>query len=106
MRRPLTTLVLAASLLAACGDDSGSSGSAGTPDASTAASAGTDAPIATVAAGTDASSTVASPTGATEAPIAEAPEALQFAAPLAGGGTLAFTQYAGTTLALWFWAPT
>jgi len=43
-------------------------------------------------------STVAAPAGA--------PEALQLTAPLVGGGTIDLTQYAGTTVALWFWAPT
>ncbi len=37
---------------------------------------------------------------------AEAAEVLQFIAPLVGGGELDFRQFAGTTVALWFWAPT
>ena len=44
--------------------------------------------------------------GDTAQPASEVPEALQFAAPLVGGGSLDFSQYAGTTVALWFWAPT
>lgn len=36
----------------------------------------------------------------------DAPEALQLDAPLVGGGTLDLTSFAGTTVALWFWAPT
>ena len=39
-------------------------------------------------------------------PNLEAPAALQFSAPLVGGGTIDFSQYAGQTVALWFWAPT
>ena len=37
---------------------------------------------------------------------AATPAALQFAAPMVGGGSIDFTQYAGRTVALWFWAPT
>lgn len=52
------------------------------------------------------------PEVASEAPqpegadTAEAAGALQFSAPLVGGGELDFRQFAGTTVALWFWAPT
>jgi hypothetical protein len=35
-----------------------------------------------------------------------APEALQFTAPMVDGSTLDFRTLAGTTVALWFWAPT
>lgn len=41
----------------------------------------------------------ASATEATATPLA-------FSAPLVGGGEIAFEQFAGTTVALWFWAPT
>jgi hypothetical protein len=34
------------------------------------------------------------------------PAALQFSAPLVGGGTIDFSQFAGQAVALWFWAPT
>ncbi len=37
---------------------------------------------------------------------AASPAALQFEAPMVGGGSLDFAQYAGQTVALWFWAPT
>ncbi|MDO8392725.1 MAG: hypothetical protein Q7V57_19795 [Actinomycetota bacterium] len=43
---------------------------------------------------------------ATASANGEAPEALQLTAPLVGGGTIDLAQYAGTTVALWFWAPT
>ena len=79
MRRTVMVLVVAGALLAGCGDDMGSSGAPGT---------GAPQP------------------GDTAQPASEAPEALQFAAPLVGGGSLDFSQYAGTTVALWFWAPT
>ena len=36
----------------------------------------------------------------------DAPAALQFSAPLVGGGTIDFRQFAGQAVALWFWAPT
>ena len=46
-------------------------------------------------------------TGTAEAAdTAEAAEVLQFVAPLVGGGELDFRQFAGATVALWFWAPT
>jgi hypothetical protein len=35
-----------------------------------------------------------------------APESLQFTAPMVDGSTLDFRTLAGTTVALWFWAPT
>jgi hypothetical protein len=35
-----------------------------------------------------------------------APAALQFSAPLVGGGAIDFSQFAGQAVALWFWAPT
>ena len=44
--------------------------------------------------------------GSTLAPNPEAPSALRFSAPSVGGGTIDFTQYAGHTVVLWFWAPT
>jgi len=39
-------------------------------------------------------------------PAREVPAALDFSAPLVGGGELDLRQFAGTTVALWFWAPT
>jgi hypothetical protein len=52
-----------------------------------------------------------SPTAASNDPTAptsavQVPEALQFIAPLVGGGTFDGAEYAGRTVALWFWAPT
>lgn len=90
-------------MLAACGSDSGSSAappatpwSSPSPDASAA-------PVDTSSAATTPGDTAS---GNTAPPNASAPDALQFTAPLVGGGSLDFTQYAGTTVALWFWAPT
>lgn len=105
MRRTLLPLALAATVLAACGGTSSSSDS-------TAQSAQPSAPAITSTPADTAAPTDSGPaaTGAgsdtTAPPAAAAPEALQFAAPLVGGGTIDFTQFAGKTVALWFWAPT
>ena len=42
----------------------------------------------------------------TEAPAAVVPEALQFTAPLVGGGTFDGAAAAGKPTVFWFWAPT
>ena len=84
MRRQLLALALGAGLLVSCGDNSSSQ---------------------TVPADTSLAATSPSTPSATGAAVA-APEALQFTAPLVGGGSLDFTQYSGRTVALWFWAPT
>ena len=60
-----------------------------TPDASAATP--TDAPPADAPA---------------EAPAAAVPAALQFTAPLLGGGEFDGAAYAGTPTVFWFWAPT
>ena len=82
--------VLASALLAACGAD----------PAATAPAAGatTTAPAAV--------STASTATPTTVPTTAVAPSSLQFSADLVAGGTVDFRQYAGQTLALWFWAPT
>jgi hypothetical protein len=41
----------------------------------------------------------------TDAPVA-VPQALQFTAPLVGGGTFDGAAYAGKPTVFWFWAPT
>lgn len=107
MRRTVMVLVVAGALLAGCGDDMGSSGSAATDalDAATAAPT-TTTPSTTTPSTTGAPGTGAPQPGDTAQPATEVPEALQFATPLVGGGSLDFSQYAGTTVALWFWAPT
>ena len=102
MRRTLLPFALGAFVLASCGGTSATSESAAQPEA----------PVTTVAPASTAASAdsgpVASEPGAdtTAPPAATAPEALQFTAPLVGGGTIDFTQFAGRTVALWFWAPT
>lgn len=97
MRRRLLAVAATGLLFAACGDD-------GTTAATTPAADTTD-----TAAGTP--DTAASEPGGTVASTVDtdvpaAPDALQFSAPLVGGGTLDLTQFAGRTVALWFWAPT
>ena len=76
-------------VLAACGADPGS----------TAPAATTAAPVST-AASTAATASTTVPT------TVAAPSSLQFSADLVAGGQVDFRQYAGQTLALWFWAPT
>ena len=41
-----------------------------------------------------------------EAPVVEVPAALDFRAPLVGGGEFDGAKYAGRPVAFWFWAPT
>ncbi len=93
--RPALTLAAALTLLVGCADG-GAEPSAGTSPA---------APTTATAAGSAAPTTSPAP-GATEGTPVSVPDALQFSAPLVGGGTLDMAAYAGTTVALWFWAPT
>ncbi|MFM2076479.1 MAG: hypothetical protein RJA49_369 [Actinomycetota bacterium] len=87
MRRTFAVVALtalAATALGACGPDP-KNGGAG-------AASSSPPTVATAPAGTGGQSS--------------APEALRFDAPLVGGGSLDFRSLAGTTVALWFWAPT
>jgi hypothetical protein len=62
--------------------------------------------LAPETAASPATSPAASP--AQPAPVAAvsgAPDALQFTAPLVGGGTLDLASLAGPPVLLWFWAP-
>lgn len=79
MRRAIALLAVLGGVLVGCGDDWSRTSSTRAP--SSAPSDG----------GSDSDGT---------------PEALQLTAPLVGGGMIDLTQYAGTTVALWFWAPT
>ena len=90
-------------------------------------SSGEPLPDAAVESTVDATGTSASPTPGTEAPSATTaapapadtdgdpatteaavvvPEALQFTAPLVGGGTFDGAAVAGKPTVFWFWAPT
>ena len=64
--------------LAACGSDGVQSPAANSPDGTSASSSET----------------------------AVAVDTLAFSAPLVGGGSLDFSNYAGTPMLVWFWAPT
>jgi hypothetical protein len=89
MRRFLAVMlpfVLLGAALQSCGDDRGA----------------IDQPAATVPPqATDRPAVTAADTG-----TGNAPEALQFTAPMVDGSRLDFRSLAGTTVALWFWAPT
>lgn len=83
--------VVAATLLVACG---GGSDRASTPNASAPSPvADTSAPAAD---GTN---------GAAASDATAVPAALQFAAPLVGGGEIELGELAGRPVLLWFWAP-
>ena len=90
MLRRLASVAAAGLVLAACGS--------GTADETTGEST-IPVPAPTV---------TAAPTqpnsGSAVAP-ADAPAALQFSAPLIGGGDIELTTLAGRPVLLWFWAP-
>lgn len=101
----LAALVAGALVLAACG------GGDDTPDAATSDAAASDAATGDAIADEPVESTTpptatapAATTGATEggAPV---PAALDFSAPLVGGGEIEMGEYAGRPVLLWFWAP-
>ena len=84
--------LLAATVLVACsgGDQSGSTAATGA--------------TTTQSSSTTAGSTAASTAGSTAGSI-EVPPALQFTAPLVGGGEIELGALAGRPVLLWFWAP-
>ncbi len=112
-RTPLAAAVIALGLLAtACGADGGSSGGG---DSAAVAAPTASQPDSTTSSDSAAASTAApiSPEGdattATSAPVTApvpVPEALQFTAPLVGGGEFNGADYAGKPTVFWFWAPT
>lgn len=83
--------VLAATLLVACGGSDDDAGSTPATDAPA-----TSAPEPTAA---------AEPTGTADPNAAAVPAALQFSAPLVGGGEIEMGALAGRPVLLWFWAP-
>jgi hypothetical protein len=100
MRRELLALSFSGLLLVACGGAAASTADTQPGTAATPGATPTDPPVA-------ATNAVGSGSGTPDTVAAvQAPEALQFAAPMVGGGEIDFTQYAGQTIALWFWAPT
>ena len=87
--------VLAATLLVACGGGSD-------PEAVPA----TDAPAPVVAtSGAPADATTGGSTGGSTGASAAVPAALDFSAPLVGGGDIELGELAGRPVLLWFWAP-
>ncbi len=96
----------------ACSSD-GSSGEA-LPDAAVETTVGATEPPATDSPTDSPTETTAAPieegTGNDDPPTGDAaaavPEALQFTAPLVGGGTFDGAAQAGKPTVFWFWAPT
>ena len=99
---------------AACSSDSGSTAetlpgaavddTAGSTDAPTAQSDATTTPSAAPSVTSSDSDPVDEP-AATDSAV-EVPQALQFTAPLVGGGTFDGAAYTGKPTVFWFWAPT
>lgn len=85
--------ILAATLLVACGGN----GDDATSTPATAAPA-SSAPATALPASPEQEST-------DDAMAATAPAALQFSAPLVGGGEIELGELAGRPVLLWFWAP-
>jgi hypothetical protein len=96
--RRVLPLGLAGFLLACGGADAPGSAPATTAAASTANTANT-ATTATTASTANTANT-AEPTG-----VLPVPDALQFSAPLVGGGEIELGALAGRPVLLWFWAP-
>ena len=91
-----------------CGSGSDDSGAETAPTAATEATVdvtgatGTDSPNGTASATTEPPSITDDQTSIT----AVVPEALQFTAPLVGGGTFDGATVVGKPTVFWFWAPT
>lgn len=85
------------SLSVACGAD-GSTAEADPTSPTASASDSSTAPSEPAA------STPGTDGGGGTAPMA-VPAALQFSAPVVGGGSLDLASFAGTTVLFWFWAP-
>jgi hypothetical protein len=99
----------------ACSSDSDSDSTAETlPDVTAEDTTGATVTPATQAPTTDASNDTAAPTDGADTsaepaptePAVVVPEALQFTAPLVGGGTFDGAAAAGKPTVFWFWAPT
>lgn len=96
LRRLLVPVALVGAL-AACGGG-------GDDDAATPATAA-DAPADDTAVADQPAPTSAPDDGSGSAVVGDAPEALQFTAPLVGGGDIEMAALAGRPVLLWFWAP-
>ncbi len=96
-KRLLSALAAGALLLAACGTSS-DGGSANTAPATEAVATPDTEPAAPADAASDAVPT--------DVDAVAVPAALQFSAPLVGGGELDASSLAGKPTVFWFWAPT
>jgi hypothetical protein len=97
----MSLVVAAGTALTACGRNAESATAPQTSPPPTPSTAGTSAAATTTGATSPTADVPASTVAA--APV---PDSLQFTAPLVGGGSFDGAAFAGTPLALWFWAPT
>jgi len=99
--RFLPALAASSLLIAACGGGSTNDGTAATPKPAAETSLASDVPAIDVAAAGPAPADTAA-----AGDVVAAPAALQFTAPLVGGGELDAATLAGKPTLFWFWAPT
>ncbi|WP_395161121.1 hypothetical protein [Ilumatobacter sp.] len=106
--RFLPALAASSLLIAACGGGSTNDGTAATPKPAAETSLASDVPAIDVAAAGPAPADTAAAGDVVAAPgdVVAAPAALQFTAPLVGGGELDAATLAGKPTLFWFWAPT
>jgi hypothetical protein len=105
--RRLAGLAVAAALLgalAACASDGRSAPDVASQDATS--SPGAPSTGADTSSGTPSATTRPETSADTTAPAVQVPEALQFSAPLVGGGEFTGADYADKPTVFWFWAPT
>jgi len=104
--RFLPALAASSLLIAACGGGSTNDGTAATPKPAAETSLASDVPAIDVAAIDVAAAGPAPADTAAAGDVVAAPAALQFTAPLVGGGELDTATLAGKPTLFWFWAPT
>jgi len=104
--RFLPALAASSLLIAACGGGSTNDGTAATPKPAAETSLASDVPAIDVAAIDVAAAGPAPADTAAAGDVVAAPAALQFTAPLVGGGELDAATLAGKPTLFWFWAPT
>ena len=111
--RFLPALAASSLLIAACGGGSTNDGTAATPKPAAETSLASDVPAIDVAAidvaaagPAPADTAAAGDVVAAPGDVVAAPAALQFTAPLVGGGELDAATLAGKPTLFWFWAPT
>ena len=114
-RRPVAAVAIAASVLllaaTACGSASEDSTGEPIPDTTIDATESADSATSDIEPPSDATTeSTTDDIRGDDAPTTEAavvvPEALQFTAPLVGGGTFDGAAVAGKPTVFWFWAPT